>query len=73
MPETFISSLINHRLTGEFTTDRTMAGTSQLLDVKREQFSSTILQKIGIHADLFPPMVSPVKSLVNYCQISPLS
>ncbi|WET17233.1 L-fuculokinase [Yersinia intermedia] len=54
----FISSLINHRLTGEFTTDRTMAGTSQLLDVKREQFSSTILQKIGIHADLFPPMVA---------------
>lgn len=35
-----------------------MAGTSQLLDVKREQFSSTILQKIGIHADLFPPMVA---------------
>ncbi|MEA5720410.1 efflux RND transporter permease subunit, partial [Salmonella enterica subsp. enterica serovar Virginia] len=29
----FISSLINHRLTGEFTTDITMAGTSQLLDI----------------------------------------
>ncbi|MGF1105830.1 FGGY family carbohydrate kinase, partial [Klebsiella pneumoniae] len=28
----FISSLINHRLTGEFTTDLTMAGTSQMLD-----------------------------------------
>lgn len=54
----FISSLINQRLTGEFTTDRTMAGTSQLLDVKREQFSREILQKIGIHADLFPPMVA---------------
>ncbi|OWF85448.1 L-fuculokinase [Yersinia kristensenii] len=54
----FISSLINQRLTGEFTTDRTMAGTSQLLDVKREQFSDAILQKIGIQADLFPPMVA---------------
>lgn len=54
----FISSLINHRLTGEFTTDRTMAGTSQLLDVKREQFSPAILHKIGIQADLFPPMVA---------------
>lgn len=54
----FISSLINQRLTGEFTTDRTMAGTSQLLDVKQEQFSSAILQKIGIQADLFPPMVA---------------
>lgn len=54
----FISSLINQRLTGEFTTDRTMAGASQLLDVKREQFSREILQKIGVHADLFPPMVA---------------
>ncbi|QHB31566.1 L-fuculokinase [Yersinia canariae] len=54
----FISSLINQRLTGEFTTDRTMAGTSQLLDVKHEQFSGEILQKIGIQADLFPPMVA---------------
>ena len=44
----FISSLINHRLTGEFTTDRTMAGTSQLLDVRQETFSETILQRTGL-------------------------
>ncbi|KEY60227.1 L-fuculokinase [Serratia sp. DD3] len=54
----FISSLINQRLTGEFTTDRTMAGTSQLLDVREEHFSSTILQRIGLPATLFPPLIS---------------
>ncbi|MCX9111486.1 L-fuculokinase [Aeromonas veronii] len=53
----FISSLINHRLTGRFTTDRTMAGTSQLLDLKRECFSTTILDAIDVPASLFPPMV----------------
>jgi len=53
----FISSLINHRLTGRFTTDRTMAGTSQLLDLKQECFSSTILDAINVPASLFPPMV----------------
>lgn len=53
----FISSLINHRLTGRFTTDRTMAGTSQLLDLKRESFSATILDAIDVPASLFPTMV----------------
>ncbi len=53
----FISSLINHRLTGRFTTDRTMAGTSQLLDLKRECFSATILNAIDVPASLFPTMV----------------
>lgn len=37
----FISSLINHRLTGEFTTDITMAGTSQLLI----SISATLVRK----------------------------
>ncbi|MGQ7805060.1 L-fuculokinase [Hafnia alvei] len=54
----FISSLINHRLTGEFTTDRTMAGTSQLLDVRQETFSETILQRTGLPSSLFPRMVA---------------
>lgn len=54
----FISSLINQRLTGEFTTDRTMAGTSQLLDVRSERFSDEILQRTGLRSDLFPRMVA---------------
>ncbi|TBM20387.1 L-fuculokinase [Hafnia paralvei] len=54
----FISSLINQRLTGEFTTDRTMAGTSQLLDVRQETFSDTILQRTGLPIGLFPRIVA---------------
>lgn len=53
----FISSLINQRLTGAFTTDRTMAGTSQLLDIQRERFSERILTAAGIDETLFPPIV----------------
>lgn len=54
----FISSLINHRLTGKMTTDRTMAGTSQLLDLQGECFSHTILDAVGLDDRLFPPMVA---------------
>ncbi len=46
----FISSLINHRLTGEFTTDITMAGTSQLPDIHQRDFSPEILQATGRRA-----------------------
>ncbi|XBS70231.1 L-fuculokinase [Acerihabitans sp. KWT182] len=52
----FISSLINHRLTGAFTTDRTMAGTSQLLDVQHRDFSARILHCAGLDNRLFPAM-----------------
>ena len=55
----FISSLINHRLTGVMSTDRTMAGTSQLLDLAKDDFSSEILKTVGIPATLFPAMVNP--------------
>ena len=55
----FISSLINHRLTGVFSTDRTMAGTSQLFDLAKGCFSDEILGRIGISATLFPPLVNP--------------
>ncbi len=53
----FISSLINQRLTGEFTTDRTMAGTSQLLDVQQGCFSDRILHSVGLDNRLFPAMI----------------
>ncbi|EPY8427318.1 L-fuculokinase [Citrobacter youngae] len=53
----FISSLINHRLTGEFTTDITMAGTSQMLDIHQRDFSVDILQATGIPRRLFPRLV----------------
>lgn len=53
----FISSLINHRLTGEFTTDITMAGTSQLLDIQRRDWSPSILSAVGLPQSLFPRLV----------------
>lgn len=54
----FISSLINHRLTGAFTTDMTMAGTSQLLDIRQHRaLSDEILQRVGLPKRLFPKMV----------------
>jgi len=55
----FISSLINHRLTGVFSTDRTMAGTSQMFDLAKGCFSDEILRSIGISASLFPALVNP--------------
>ena len=54
----FLSSLITQRLTGVASTDRTMAGTSQLFDLARNCFSAEILQGIGVSADLFPPVVN---------------
>jgi len=53
----FISSLINHRLTGAFTTDITMAGTSQMLDIHQRDFSPEILEATGIPRRLFPTLV----------------
>lgn len=53
----FISSLLNQRLTGEFTTDITMAGTSQMLDIHQRDFSAEILDAIGLPRRLFPRLV----------------
>ncbi|XNM76515.1 FGGY family carbohydrate kinase [Escherichia coli] len=47
----FISSLINHRLTGDFTTDITMAGTSQMLDIQQRDFSRKFYKPPVFHAD----------------------
>jgi L-fuculokinase len=55
----FISSLINQRLSGVLSTDRTMAGTSQLFDLATGAFSTEILACIGIPATLFPAIVNP--------------
>lgn len=54
----FMSSLIGFQLTGEMITERTMAGTSQLLDVAQETFSERLLESIGIARSLFPRMVN---------------
>ncbi|AZQ64954.1 L-fuculokinase [Flammeovirga pectinis] len=52
----FISSLIGQRLTGEFYTDHTMAGTAQLCDLETQDFDTSILDKLGVEKSLFPPL-----------------
>lgn len=54
----FISSLITHHLTGELTTDRTMAGTSQLFDLETNQFNTALLDFLEIDACFFPRLVN---------------
>ncbi|MCF8373432.1 MAG: L-fuculokinase [Bacteroidales bacterium] len=54
----FMPSLLIHKLTGEFITDTTMAGTSMLTDIKTRNFSEEILKAIGIE-NKFPEMVEP--------------
>lgn len=53
----FISNILAHRLTGVMTTDRTMAGTSQITDLTTGDWSDEILATLGISKSLFPPMV----------------
>jgi L-fuculokinase len=55
----FIPSILIYFLTNEFSTDTSMAGTSMLTDLKTRDFSSTILNTIGISKDKFPNYVEP--------------
>jgi L-fuculokinase len=52
-------SLILQRLTGEFVTDTTMAGTSMLTQVRKRAFSSEVLNKLGLDSSIFPPISEP--------------
>ncbi len=61
-------SLILHRLTGEFVTDATMAGTSMLTDLKKRNFSDDILQKPGLTSSVFPALVEPGTVVGNITQ-----
>jgi L-fuculokinase len=55
----FLPSLIIHRLTGELVTDTSMAGTSELTDNKKRNFSSAILQSIGLPERFFSNLLEP--------------
>jgi L-fuculokinase len=52
-------SLIIQRLTGEFVTDTTMAGTSMLTQITKRAFSTEILNKLGLESSIFPPIAEP--------------
>ncbi len=53
----FISSMITHQLTGEFTTDRTMAGTSMLTEMDCGDWHQETLDYLNLTPEHFPPMV----------------
>jgi L-fuculokinase len=55
----FMPSLILHRLSGEFITDTTMAGTSMLTELKTRSFSEAILASLGLSSAIFPPLTEP--------------
>lgn len=52
----FISSMLTQRLTGEFSTDRTMAGTSMMTNLATGDWDEEILKLLGLTKDHFPPM-----------------
>ena len=54
----FMPSLLINKLTGEFVTDTTMAGTSMLTDISKRDFSDDIFSAIGVE-NKFPPLVEP--------------
>jgi len=68
----FISSMITHYLTGVLSTDRTMAGTSQMFDLATDRFSAEILERIGIPDTLFPAIVNPGDEIIYHepCYVS---
>lgn len=52
-------SLILYRLSGEFITDATMAGTSMLTDLRKRSFSDAILAPLGLDPAIFPKYTEP--------------
>lgn len=44
----FISSILSQRLTGEFTTDRTMAGTSMMTNLADNDWNDEVLTVLGL-------------------------
>lgn len=54
----FISSILSQRLTGQFSTDRTMAGTSMMTNIENDSWDKEVLDLLGLSEQHFPPMKS---------------
>lgn len=52
----FISSILTYRLTGEKTTDRTMAGTSMMTNLVEDDWDSDVLTLLDLDKNFFPPI-----------------
>ena len=55
----FMPSIFLHKLSGEFVSDATMAGTSMLTNLKSRDYSKEILSNIGLSTSIFPKLVEP--------------
>lgn len=63
----FISSMLSQRLTGEWTTDRTMAGTSMMTNLATDDWDEEVLATLGLTKDHFPPMKSAGEKIGVLC------
>ncbi|HDR0642905.1 L-fuculokinase [Pasteurella multocida] len=52
----FISSMLSQRLTGVFSTDHTMAGTSMMTHLQTGDWDDDVLHKLGLTKQHFPPI-----------------
>ncbi len=52
----FISSMLTERLTGKFTTDRTMAGTSMMTNLNNGNWDQEVLTLLNLTPNHFPPI-----------------
>ena len=52
----FISAMIAERLSGEFCTDRTMAGTSMMTNLHTGDWDDDVLKLLSLNKSHFPPM-----------------
>ncbi|MET0728478.1 MAG: rhamnulokinase family protein [Acidimicrobiales bacterium] len=55
----FLPDLVAHRLSGELRTERTLASTTGLLDVRTGDWSSDLLDRLRIPASRLPPIEEP--------------
>ena len=55
----FMPDYLNYCLTGVKACERTIASTSQLLNLETGEFDAELLALLGIPAKLFPPLVEP--------------
>lgn len=61
----FISSMLTQRLTGNFTTDRTMAGTSMMTNLATSDWDDDVMAMLGLGANHFPPIKSAGEKIGN--------
>ena len=55
----FMPDALSYLLTGEMVTEYTIASTSQLLNPRTKRIEARLLEKMGLSAELFPPIVMP--------------